>query len=448
MKNSLQTKELTHELKRYIVPGILGLLANSVYVVVDGIFVARMLGAPSLAAITTVVPILEFMLALSMMIAVGSGVYISIHLAKETYDTARSYFMHGFFLITGTTLLLAGLLLLFRTQTVRLLGATPDIADQAQSYYSWFVAFVPFFTLNYALGVWIRNDGKPRLAMLSQILGALINIVLDYVFMGPLQMGVAGAAIATGLGPVFGVVLLAPHFLRRQGRIYFAKVKLSVRAFRDILYSGFPAFTVEFVLGEMTLIMNVFISAKMGSQGLSAFGAIGYINLIFLSIFLGAGEGVQPVVSRKYGMRKAESISYIYNYKMRHGFIIGLLAYVLIVLFRYPIAAVFIDPADTALTRLTVSGMLIFFATFSFVGINVGSSFVLQAKHSIQASIAISFLRSVLFLIPLLILFSRFENPNWLWAAYPLSELMTGPIAAALWKREENRMILGFRQLQ
>lgn len=429
------------EIIKYAGPGILGLVANSLYIVVDGVFVAKMLGANSLAAVTAVVPVVEILIALSLMISIGDGIYISVNKGKGDIPKAREYFNQGLFFTIGISLLIMVFALLFRRPIVGALGATPEIFDEAVSYFSWFIAFVPFFMLNYALGTWIRNDGKPNLAMVGQVVGAVLNIVLDYVFMGPLNMGIAGAAIATGLGPVIGILIVLPHFIQKKGDLYIQKVRLKGRYIKHILVGGLPSFSIEFALGAMSYLCNIFIAKKMGAQGLAAFGVIGYINLILLSVFLGMGQGTQPLVSRFHGQQDHEKIDYVYKFSVVASALFGALCYGFILLVKEPVTAVFIDPKNTVLTQLTLSAVPLFFFSFPVTGINVATASIFEAKHSVGYSITISFLRAVGFLLPVLVVMNQMANEMMLWTAVPFAEILVVPVAIYLWRRDHKKYV-------
>ncbi|WP_164845590.1 MATE family efflux transporter [Anaerosphaera multitolerans] len=433
-------KEIRKNILKYAIPGILGLVANSLYIVVDGIFVAKMLGPKPLAAVTTVVPVVEILIALSLMISTGGGIYISIFQGKGDLKKSREYFNHALLFSLVSSVVILVLSLLFREKIVTVLGATPDIHADAVEYFTWFILFVPIFMLNYALGTWIRNDGKPALAMATQIVGAVVNIVLDYVFMGPLKMGLAGAAIATGLGPVSGVLLLAPHFLLKKGDLYLEKFKLQMSKIKEILIGGLPSFSLEFSLGLMTFFCNIFISRKIGVDGLTSFGVVGYINLIFLSVFLGMGQGTQPLVSRFYGQQDFEDIRNVYYFSLKISVALGVFCYVFLLVAARPLTSIFIDSNNIELTNATVTAIKLFFVTFPCTGINVITANLLAAKHSVTSSILISLLRSCIFLVPTLLVLNIFSNSLLIWLAVPITEAISVIATFILWKRDSYNM--------
>lgn len=143
---------------------------------------------------------------------------------------------------------------IFLHPLAKLLGSTPQIHDEAISYLWYIVTFSPFLLFSFLLGGLARNDGRPKLAMFALAFGSVSNIVLDYVFMYPLNMGIAGAALATALGPIFSVLILLPHFLMKKGNLYFAGFRICFHDIQRIFTLGFPAFIMEFTIG-----MEIFV---------------------------------------------------------------------------------------------------------------------------------------------------------------------------------------------
>ena len=202
---------------RYAVPQMVGLLFNSIYTIVDGVFIGNRLGRDAMAAAAVSVPLIEILISLALAVASGAAVMIAARLGQGKIIAAQKIFNTAIWMIASTGLLiaLAGNLLL--RPLAELLGATPDILDEAATYLWYIVTFAPFQLFSFLLGSMVRNDGRPKLAMTAMILGAVSNIVLDYVFMYPLNMGIAGAALATAVGPVFSVLILLPQIKRKKG---------------------------------------------------------------------------------------------------------------------------------------------------------------------------------------------------------------------------------------
>ena len=241
---------------KYAIPQLIGLLFNSVYVIVDGVFIGHRLGRAAMAAAAVSVPFVEVLIALSMAVASGAGGVISGQLARGEREKALSVFHAAIFCAVGFGGIILVLGNAFIHPLAEALGATPQIHDEAVRYLWYLVTFSPFLLLSFLLGGLARNDGRPKLAMTALAVGSVSNILLDYVFMYPLNMGIAGAALATAIGPAFSVLILLPHFLLKKGSLYFSRPRSSLRDVRRILVLGFPSFIMEFTIGIVTFVYN------------------------------------------------------------------------------------------------------------------------------------------------------------------------------------------------
>lgn len=420
---------------RYAVPGILALLLNSAYVVVDGLFVARLIGREALAAVTIGVPVVEILIALSMLVAVGSGAVISASRGQGDAEKARRLFTQAarMMLILSGAIAVCGLL--FHEQIGRLLGGTPEIMPLVKEYLLYLFLFSPFLLFSYGLSAWVRNDERPALALVAMGVGAATNILLDYVFIQWFHWGVAGAAIATGIGPVVSCCILAPHFLKKRGQLYFVRLPRGAdgrlarkNGQKRILYSGIPAFLMEFSLGLTTLCVNLAVAKHMGAFGIAVFGVVGYVALLAMTVFLGMAEGSQPLYSFYHGQKEQSALRTLRRLAFVCASAIGLVFYGLVLLFAdYP-AAVFAG-ADVALAQASVRAMWLYFPAFFASGINIQASSFLQAVGRWKQSAIISALRSLVLLGALLVALPACFGAQALWLAPSGAELLTLPIA-------------------
>ena len=432
-----QSKNMFRILLSYILPGIAGLLFNSLYIVVDGLFVARMLGREPLAAVTVGVPVVEVLLALSMLISVGAGVMISNRYGREEHKEAREIFNVSVRLLAIVSMLIAVVSLIFIRPIAKMLGATPDIMDLVVKYLTYFFAFSPAFMFSYAMCTWLRNDSQPKLAMFAQIVGALSNIFLDWYFMGPLKMGIGGAALATGLGPVFSILIMLPHFISKKGNLYLEKVKVDLKIISEMILKGIPSFTMEFALGITTLCVNIAIGIHMGALGFAAFGIVGYIALIILSTFLGMAEGSQPLISFFYGANENENMKTILKISLQISTALGILAYLLLYNYSEIPVSVFANN-DKELVKTAITATIYYFPALFVSGMNILLASYMQSIGSWRESVVISLCRSLIILIPLLLVLPTFLGNNGIWISVPIAEILTLPIAYMLWKAKKE----------
>lgn len=419
---------------KYAIPQMIGLLFNSVYLIVDGVFIGNRLGRDAMAAAAVSVPFIEILIALSMMMASGAGIVISGRLARGQRSGARQVFGLAMLLLglIGMAIVLLGNV--FIHPLAGLLGATPDIHAEAVTYLWYIVSFAPFLLFSFLLGGLARNDGRPKLAMLALAFGSVSNIVLDYVFMYPMDMGIAGAALATALGPIFSVVILLPHFLLKKGELYFECFRVRWREIKQVFTLGFPSFIMEFTIGIITFVYNFAIVRNgYGEMGLAAYLVMGYIMLIILTVFLGLAEGLQPVFSYLNGAGEERQSRALLAFSTRVFLATGVAGYFLILLFSRGFITLF-APGDAELIAFTHSKSLCYFSGFFLAGYNILMITYWQATKRAKMALPVSLLRSVGAPPILVLILPLLFGSQGIWIGHSLSEVLTAMVAFMLWR--------------
>ncbi len=423
---------------KYAIPQMIGLLFNSVYVIVDGIFIGNLLGRDAMAAAAVSVPFVEILIALSMAIASGAGVMISGQLGRDEKGKALQTF-HEAILCAAS---LSGMIIVFGNVFIHplaeLLGSTPQIHEEAVSYLWYIVTFSPFLLFSFLLGGLARNDGRPKLAMIALAIGSVSNIILDYVFMYPLNMGIAGAALATAVGPVFSVLILLPHFLLKKGKLYFTKTHIRFYHIRYILTLGFPSFIMEFTIGIVTFVYNfAIVKHGYGEIGLAAYLIIGYLMLIILTLFLGMAEGLQPVFSYFAGIGDEDRNLEMRRFAVRVFLSIGLLCYLLIVLFSRNFYSIF-SPSDLELIDFAANKSIPYFCGFFLAGYNILMISYWQSMRKTKSALAVSLSRSIVWPIIFTMFLPLFFGNEVIWLCHSLSEGITACTAFILLSRHKH----------
>jgi len=420
---------------KYAIPQTIGLLLNSVYLIVDGMFIGNRLGRDAMAAAAIAVPVVEILIALSLSISVGASIIISTNFGAGNTKKANDAFNLSLVIATLAALLIAALGNLYMDELAVLLGSTPDIQTEAVEYLWYIVTGSPFLIYSFAFSSYARSDNQPKLAMTALAIGAVSNIVLDYVFLYPLDMGIGGAALATALGPVFSVMIILPHFLRKRGLLHFSIPAPSPKLAWSILYLGAPAFIMEFSIGLVTLFYNIAINTNgFGELGLAAYLTIGYIALILLSVFLGIGQGVQPMISYFHGRNDHARNRALMTFLFKAVTGIGILMYAGVIFLARPFIAIF-TPSDAELIDFTHSQATVYFSGFVFAGISI---LIITYFQSIQKAIPAFFLalfRSAIFVPLFLFAFPAVWGRNAVWSALSAAELVTFVIAAVAYFR-------------
>ena len=280
-------------LAQYIFPSAGGLCVTYLYNIVDGIFVGQGVGHQALAAVNITVPFITTLVAISSLFAMGGSTVIAIRLGRGDKKGANNAFMCAFVM----TLLLSVILLLvgtiFPRQIAQLCGSSEAILPLAVKYLFYYTAFSIPFLLSNCLSVFVRNDGAPGLAFWGMCAGAAANIFLDWLFIFPLQMGIKGAAIASGLGQLLSFLLLIGHFVRKKGDLHIERFENSAALIGKICKRGVPECVSQLNTPVTALCYNWALMNTLGDMGVSTFSILSFIyslaNAILPAAALGAG---------------------------------------------------------------------------------------------------------------------------------------------------------------
>lgn len=417
---------------KYAVPQMIGLLFNSVYMIVDGIFIGNRLGCDAMAAAAVSVPLVEILIALSMAVATGAGVMISMHLGQGDKTKVRNIFSLSVLCTAVMGLAISILGNLWLHPLAQLLGSTPAIHDEAIRYMWYIITFSPFLLFSFLLSGLVRNDNRPKLAMLALMFGSVSNIVLDYVFMYPMNMGIAGAALATALGPIFSVLIMLPHFVWKRGDLYLTKLKIKWQNLRSIYILGFPSFIMEFTIGIITFIYNfAIVHYGFGVIGLETYLVIGYLMLIILTLFLGMEQGLQPVFSYFMGTKEEAKSKALLSFSIKTFLAIGILCYIVIIFFSRGFFAIF-NPGDIELINFMGSKSLPYFSGFFLAGFNILMIAYWQANECTGKALAISLARSILYPPLLILILPLLFGSEMVWICHSAGEALTAVTAFIL----------------
>ena len=217
---------MTRQFLGYAIPSALAMFVSSLYTIIDGIFVGQGVGDNALAAVTIVIPLTIMLFGIATMFAVGGGTLVSKNFGAQNDEEGVNVFRQVFKFLLIISISISLVLSIFSNTIVVFLGATETIKPLAGEYLRYYAIFCIPNLIGIALNSFVRNDNRPKLAMVSTILGAITNIVLDYVFIFQLGMGIKGAAIATGLGQIVTVCIVLPHFIMKKGKLSFGNVVL------------------------------------------------------------------------------------------------------------------------------------------------------------------------------------------------------------------------------
>lgn len=289
------------EFMQYTALNVLGMIGLSCYILADTFFVSKGLGADGLAALNLAIPVYSFIHGTGLMLGIGGATKYSILKGQKMSCDTNTVFTNTVYtgILAAFIFMAAGFFL--SGDITSLLGADTAVFSMTKTYLRVIMLFAPAFILNDICICFVRNDGNPRLSMFAMLTGSLSNIILDYLFIFPLDMGIFGAVLATGMAPVISMLVLSIHWLKGKNRFYLQKTGMSPELIFSILPLGFPSLITELASGIVMIAFNRIILRLQGNTGVAAYGVVANLSLVVLSIYTGIAQGMQPLVSRFYG---------------------------------------------------------------------------------------------------------------------------------------------------
>jgi putative MATE family efflux protein len=424
------------ELRRYILPTVAGRCSTFLYIVVDGIFVGRGVGVDALGAVNIASPFTLLMIALCTLMTVGGVTITAIRLGRGDKSGANEAFRHATLLaFAGAALLMAAGMLFSREISV-FLGANSTFLDMSSEYIFYCSAFSMPWALGIMLQGFVRNDGSPGLVGVAVITAAVLNIFLDWLFIFPLQMGIKGAAIATGSGEVFGFLILITHFIRRKGALRFGRIGFSGALIGKIMKRGLPEMVSQLGMPVMTLCINYILIRNLGDISVSAFGVLSYLLSFSMGIFFGVSKGLQPLIGQSYGRKDAEELSYYFRSGMAINLFAGLAVYASLLVFGKSVYALF--SSDPTLIR-TVAGALPKFGWgFLPMALNLTTVTYLYSTKRTARAATLATARCLALNPASILLLPRMLGAEIVWYAAGLAELLSFFLAVMLLKHSEK----------
>lgn len=411
------------EFFKYAIPSSLAMFISSLYTVVDGIFVGQGVGDSALAAVNIVLPFTVMLFGLASMFAIGGGALVSKNIGANNVKKAVNIFRQVFKSLLIFSLLISIICILFTNQIVTILGATEVLKPLAVDYLRFYAIFCIPNLIGIVLNSFVRNDGRPKLAMVSTISGAITNIILDYIFIFQLGMGIKGAAIATGLGQIVTVTILLPHFIMKKGYLSFGNVDISFKIVKEFCTIGFPSFFAQGSYSIIVLLHNIALVKYVGEIGISAYSILNYLTTNIYMVLYGITLGVQPLVSYNYGKKDGEKMLGLFRITAISNIVIT--GVFVIISFSFGPSLISIFTNDMQIAKMSYDALKIACISYFSVGLNLNILVYYQAIEIPKYSNLICILRSVVYLPVCLFILGRLFGINGIWASAILSETLT-----------------------
>lgn len=417
---------------KYILPSILSAAAISFFTTIDGFFVSRFVGPDPLAAINIVIPYCCLVYAISLMLASGAGAYVSIRMGEGRMEEARhlfSYIVTAMCIIGG---IITVICIIFLKPIMIFLGSTEMLLSYTMLYGGVTVLSTVPMMLKLFFEFFARVDGCPKLSFWMSAVGLFLNIALDWLFVGPLHMGILGAALGTTISIAASAVMGLAHFMSSKSQLTYCRPHRQPGFLLKSGVNGSSQFLTEISTGVVTYLFNIQILKYQGELGISAVTIITFMYYFYISIYVGLSTGASPLVSYGSGAGNLEGSRRITRYC--YISIVWMSALVFAISFFCGGLTNRIFSDDAALLAIADYGNKLYSALYLFSGVSVLTSALLTALDHGKPAAFISTLRCLVFPSAAMIALPAILKEAGVWLAIPLGELLTVPASLFCYK--------------
>ncbi len=424
---SLGTRPVKELLVQYSVPAIIASVATSLYNIVDSIFIGQGVGPMALAGLAITLPLMNLVIAFCTLIAVGGATIISIFLGQQDYKCATDGVNNVTLLCFIHSIIFGGITLIFLDEILLFFGATAETLPYAHEFMEVILYGTPISYVFLGLNNLMRATGYPKKAMISALFTVVVNIALAPIFIFSCEWGIKGAAIATIMGQVAGLIWVLSHFISTKSYVHF---DLKQRWFTPHIFSkmyaiGLSPFLMNVCACIVVIFLNNALLAHGGDQGNMAIGAYGILNrtgMFFVMLVFGVTQGMQPILGYNYGAGQWYRVKKTLSLGIWFGVGFTSIGWVITEFFPEWVSMLF--TSDEQLIELSSSGSRIFFLFFPLVGAQIIIQNFFQSIGMPKLSIFLSLTRQLIFLIPFLVILPSYYGINGVWSSMAASDLL------------------------
>lgn len=430
----------TRTLMKYVIPAILSNACIFLFTIIDGIFVGNGISSDALGAVNIAMPMVMIATAINMLTSIGGCAITAIRLGQYDKKGANEAFLHSLTanavfagIITFACMALTEPLSIF-------LGANEYYLPMVKEYVFWWGLFAIPSALSVNFQFFCRNDGSPMLVMVATVASTVLNIFLDWLFVFPMQMGIMGAAIATGISQTVSWLIVAVHFFARKGELRIKAYKPKLSMYGQVIFFGLPEMIAQFATPVTTIALNNVIMVSLGEMGINAFAIISYVASLAISIFSGASEGLQPLFGQTYGAKEEKNLKWYFRAGLLISFVGSIVIVGLCILFARPICALFGAEGETLTDTLRYLPQYAW--AFIIVGLNTMISAYLYSTERTGYAIVLNICRALVLNTAIITGLPALLGNGVIWYTYGISEGLVLIVAFVLLRISERKGIV------
>ncbi|CAK2619586.1 Multidrug export protein MepA [Vibrio crassostreae] len=434
------SNSISRQFWRYTIPTVAAMLVNGLYQVVDGIFIGRYVGADGLAGINVAWPVIGSILGIGMLVGVGTGALVSIRQGEKDTQGAKQILATGLTLLLAITPIVSALLFLFADNFLLWQGAEGRVYELGLQYLHILIGASVFTLGSIAMPFLLRNDDSPNLATILMIVGAVINIVLDYLFIALYGWELMGAALATAIAQFVVTGLGLAYFFSRRAnlRLRWNELRLKLSAIPQIFAIGTSSFFM-YAYGSMMVALHNALFSQYGDQlMIGAYAILGYIVTVYYLTAEGIANGMQPLVSYNHGARNQANIRKLLKIAMLSSVLIGVAFVLLLNAFPREFVSVF-NSDEPQLVEYTVLGIRLHMFALALDGFLVVAGAYYQAVNKGSKAMFVT-IGNMLIQLPFLYIMPKLYGVPGIWIAYPLSNIALSAVVMVMLYKDVKKL--------
>lgn len=426
---------------KYLAAAFGSALITSIYSIVDMAMVGQYHGPEGAAALAVVAPVWNIIYSLGLLMGIGGSVLFGTIRGKEEQGVKRSNEYFTLSIAGAVVLALAAWILIacFDRPLLIFFGAEGHTLTLAREYVLPIKFVIPCFLFTQTLAAWLRNDGNPGRATAGVLSGGIFNIFGDYFFVFVCDMGAFGAGLATAIGTVISILVMASHFLSKKNTLRLVRPSRPVRQMKDICVTGFSTFFIDIAMGILTILFNRQIMTYLGTSALSVYGVIVNVSTFVQCCAYSVGQAFQPIFSTNFGARKGERIRETLKYALGTTTFFGIFWVLLCMAIPNQFIRIFMSPTEEVL-RIAPGIIRCYGLSFLLLPLNIFSTYYFQAVMKPQAAFVVSISRGLVISGILILLLPATAGADSIWLAMPFTELVTAVYVVCMIVRYTRRV--------
>lgn len=428
----LAEKKIGSLLLSYYIPAFIGVTANALYNIVDRIFIGQGVGHIALSGISVVFPVMIIIMGFGMLVGIGSAVLTSIALGRKNREMAEKVLGNAFLLMIAVSLLVTVLGFLFKKPVLLSFGATSETIEFADDYLNIILTGSIFGITGYGLNAIIRAEGHAGIAMVSMILSAVLNIILDALFIFTFEMGVKGAAYATVISQVVLTVWVILHFRRKRSIIKLKLLNIypDYKIIKNIVAAGMAPFVMQMANSFVQAIFNIQLIKHGGDIAVAAMGVVNSVATIIVMTIIALNMASQPIIGYNFGAKNYRRVKETWILTIKYSTYISLITFAIVEIFPSPIVILFNN--DPELLEKGAAGLRIFLSMLPLVGFQIVTGNYFQATGRSNIATIMTLLRQMFLLLPLILVLPGYFGLAGVWMSAPISDFLNAAIVLYL----------------